>query len=99
MAEEKRNPSAGRPPRNRKRPPPTIDLSATEVKAEHPSAAEPPKSESADVDREKVPTPNVFPKYAGVGASVASGVVATLAVLWFASHLPTGGSASAIRDR
>jgi hypothetical protein len=30
---------------------------------------------------------------------VAAGVVATLAVLWFASHLPTGGSASAIRDR
>src|SRR5690348_9876160 len=99
MAEEKRNPSAGRPPRSRKRPPPTIDLSATEVKAEQPSAAEPPKSESADVDRGKALTPNVFLKYAGVGASVAAGVAATLAVLWFASHLPTGGSASAIRDR
>jgi hypothetical protein len=99
MADEKRSPSAERPHRSRKRAPPTIDLSATEVKAEEPPAAEPPKPDSAATDRQTTATPNILLKYAGIGASVAAGVVATLAALWFASHLPTGGSASAIRDR
>lgn len=99
MADEKRNPSAERPHRARKRPAPTIDLSATEVKAEEPPAPEPRKPENAGSGRESTSTPNVFLKYAGLGASVAAGVVATLAVLWFASHLPTGGGASALRDR
>jgi len=98
MADEKRSPSPERPHRNRKRPAPTIDLSATEVKAEEPPAAEPPPQPRSETAEKPVP-PNTFWKYAGIGGSVSSGVVATLAVLWFASHLPTGGNASAIRDR
>src|SRR4029079_105362 len=76
----------------------TIDLAATEVKAEQP-APDPPKPENAATGRETTATPRLFLKYAGIGTSVAAGVVATLAVLWFASHLPTGGNASALRDR
>src|SRR5690349_11568344 len=96
MADEKPKTSAERPHRSRKRPPPTIDLAATEVKAEQP-AAEPPQPEGAK--HEPAATPNLFLKCAGIGASVAAGVVATLAALWFASHLPTSGNASALRDR
>jgi len=98
MADEKPKTSAERPHRSRKRPPPTIDLAATEVKAEQP-APDPPKPENAATGRETTATPSLFLKYAGIGTSVAAGVVATLAVLWFASHLPTGGNASALRDR
>src|SRR5689334_16463010 len=99
MADEKPKASAEQSHRSRKRPPPTIDLSATEVKAETPPAAELPKPGSGEADREPSPTPNAFLRYAGLGASLAAGIVATLAVLWFGSHLPTSGNASAIRDR
>jgi hypothetical protein len=75
-------------------------LPATEVKAEEAPRAEGPQPEPKAVDNEGRGTPpNLFLKYAGIGASVAAGVVATLAVLWFATHLPAGGGANAIRDR
>jgi hypothetical protein len=98
MADEKSNPSTARPHRSRKRPPPTIDLPAKEIKAQEPPAGD----GSPPPETEPVAAPSAsgaFIKYAGIGASVAAGVVATLAVLWFASHLPTGGNASALRDR
>ena len=101
MADEKPDPPTERPPRSKKRPPPTIDLQAKEVKAQAPPAADAPaNSEAAGSKADAASgTSGSFLKYAGIGASVSAGVVATLAVLWFASHLPTGGGGAAIRDR
>jgi hypothetical protein len=101
MADEKTNPSAERPHRSRKRPPPTIDLPAKEVKAQEAPAGDAPADTQTKPAARDTPTTasGTFFKYAGIGASVAAGVAATLAVLWFASHLPSGGGAAAIRDR
>jgi hypothetical protein len=99
MADDKRETPGNKPNPGRRRPAPTIDLSATEVKTAE--QAEAPKVE-ADAAKDAPPPSdgNMFLKYAGLGASLAAGVVATLAVLWFATHLPSSGnSATALRDR
>ena len=101
MADEKPDPASERPHRRRKRPPPTIDLPAKEIKAQAAPAGEAaPHPETELADNGATPrASSAFMKYAGIGASIAAGAAATLAVLWFVSHLPTGGNANAIRDR
>jgi hypothetical protein len=103
MADDKRSTPSGaaKSASGRRRPAPTIDLSATEVKSPEPAASESHKAEASVQSGTTASTARrTFLKYAGLGASLAAGVVATLAVLWFASHLPTGGtSAAALRER
>jgi hypothetical protein len=103
MADEKRSTPSGasKSGTGRRRPAPTIDLSATEVKPAEPAASPSPKEEpSPQRDSTRPTARGTFFKYAGLGASLATGVAATLAVLWFASHLPTGGtSVSVLRER
>jgi hypothetical protein len=103
MPDDKRSTPGGaaKSAASRRRPAPTIDLSATEVKPAEPAAPESPKTE-AGPERETARSTGrgSFLKYAGLGASLTAGVAATLAVLWFASHWPAGGSsASALRER
>jgi hypothetical protein len=81
------------PNKGRRRPPPTIDLSATEVKPTEPA---PPKPEAV---APSTAAPNSFARYAGIAAALVGGVALTLAVMWFATHLPGGGSDAALRDR
>lgn len=98
MADDKRETPGNKPNPGRRRPTPTIDLSAREVKPEAPS--ETSKAEPPSADNTTSPHANVFLRYAGLGASLAAGVIATLAVVWFATHLPSSGnSATALRDR
>jgi hypothetical protein len=103
MADDKRGTPSGasKGGSSRRRPAPTIDLSATEVKPAEPAGSEAPKTEaSPQRGTARSTVLGSFLKYAGLGASLAGGVAATLAVVWFASYWPTGGSsATALRER
>lgn len=82
------------PNKSRRRPAPTIDLSATEVKPEQPASGAPKTDTAPPAD-----APSSFPRYAGIAGALVGGVILTLAVTWFAMHMQSGSSDTVLRDR